>query len=136
VLQPRADQRIGVGEGRRRGQAQADQVAADLVAGVARDRDPVRCLVKVPAGQVTPLRVLLSARMHRDGVGVSRPHRVDPDGDAVAPAEAPAQQRVVHQVGHVDHQRLLAAEGPPVQVVSDPAADVALQIGVPQPQVG
>ncbi len=66
---------------------------------------------------------------------VARADAVDPEAGVAWPAETPSQQRVLDQMSHVDDQQRLAAERAGVEVVDDPAAQVALQLGIAQPQI-
>ncbi len=82
-----------------------------------------------------PVEVLADAHPALDPVGVGVADRVHPEAGVAFPAESPFRDRVLHQVGHVDDQQRLVVGGASIEVVDDPAAKVALQFLVAQPQV-
>ncbi len=135
VREPRAYERVGVREARRGGQAHARHVAADVVLEVPDDRDAIRCLDKEPFGQMPPVDVLANPQTLFEVIGVKRPDRVDSEPGIALPAETPLRHRVVHQVGHVDHEQWLVVGGVLVEVIDNPAAQEALKLEVAQPQI-
>ena len=71
-----------------------------------------------------------------DLIRIAGPYVVDPVVGTSLPAEAPLDRGVVDQVGHVDRQQEIAFAGPPVQLVDDSPAQLALPLRVASPEVG
>jgi hypothetical protein len=136
VGEPRPQQDVALGGRRGVTRGHRDGEAAERVTRVARDRDGLRGLFEERPRQVPPLRVALAAQQQGDLLGVAAARAVDAVPDAALPAVERAYLRRLDELGEVDREHRPPANGPQVEAVRDPPAQLPLTLRLSLHQVG
>ena len=133
--EPGTEQHVALGGGRRVRGGHGDRVAAERVAGVARDRDGLGRVLEERPRQVPPLGVALTAEQQRHLLRVAAARAVDAVAHAPLPAVEGADLRGLDELGQVDGQHRLPAHRARVQAVRDPPAQLALALRLALQQI-
>ncbi len=130
VPQPRSEQDVGLGGGRRIARGDRDVVPTDATVAVAGDPDELRMPAEERRRDLPPLVETDRVQDRPDDLDVTRPQFVDAVAAADVGRVAPPHVGVDDEVLQIGRQRELSGERPLVQEVGDPPPQRTLARGV------